>query len=215
VAKIEQRSLSKLEKFGLWTGIVGLAADLVSLSTFAAGFWDLGPGGGFPPNSHSFLIVITGILMLYAWFVIAWAFARRRLGHLSKEDRLETFDRVAFTSSAGVGLLIIPLIWVWSFITASGTINFVSSSYVSVVVTATPSAIVTTATPVMGGAHLSPSPTPNLVVVHRQILIDPISKTTLAGMASVCCTLPTCLLLIYVIYLCLLLLMPNFYSDLL
>ena len=31
--------MNRLEKFGLWTGIVGLVSNTIALITFFAGFW--------------------------------------------------------------------------------------------------------------------------------------------------------------------------------
>ena len=147
-----QESLSKLEVFGLVTGVIGLIADTVGLVTFAAGIWGFANGKDSSALGYALFIMITGLLLVYGWLVLAWIITSRTLKRLPEPPVKSDLDDKATRSTAGIGLLLAPLAIIWFAITFTGNSAPLQSSTI-------PMPTVVTPAPSADQATTSPTPT--------------------------------------------------------
>jgi hypothetical protein len=106
--------MKKSEIFALLTGLIGLAADVVTLCLF----FSQRISGASAPSLASNIIIAGSII--YGWFIISWTLARRAWLRASKSKRLTSrYDRsealgkkVAYTVVA-TGIILLPLQWLF------------------------------------------------------------------------------------------------------
>lgn len=101
--------MSKLEQFGLVTGILGLVADAIALIAFFGGLWNTAPQG---TSNNAGLPVLAQVIMvlvaIYGWFIIGLVLLRRRLAHRADEPIVTT--EMAGNAALGVGILVAPIL---------------------------------------------------------------------------------------------------------
>jgi hypothetical protein len=134
-----QNALSKIEVFGLVTGIVGLVADAIGLITFAAGVWGFTRDEGSGASGDGLFVIVTGLLLFYGWFVLAWIITVRNLKRYSLPPLKDNIKSAGACATIGVGLLLTPLAFIWLSIAFLG--NSALSSEVlptTIAVTSTP-----------------------------------------------------------------------------
>ncbi len=191
-----QKSLSKLEVFGLVTGVIGLIADTVGLVTFAAGIWGFANDKGSSAPSYALFITVTGLLLVYGWLALAWIITSRTLKRFPGPPAKSDLDDKATRSTVGIGLLLVPLAIIWFAIAFSGnSVPLQSSAF------PTPTVV----TPALSMDQVTISP----------VSTSPTSSKTEAIAAGVFFTMVYLYPLVGVgVYGCIDLLMPLVYGDL-
>lgn len=118
-----RESLSRLEIFGLVTGVIGLVADTIGLVTFLAGTWGFDNGDGATMPVYVMFIITTGLLVVYGWLILAWIVTSRTLKRFSEGPDRGDLEEKSARSTAGIGLALIPLAIIWSItaFSANGT----------------------------------------------------------------------------------------------
>jgi len=121
--------LSKLERFGLWTGVIGLISDTIALVTFFAGFWGTPSSTAvISPvvNSEGQATIVTistleiplvartvlFLVLVYSWAIISWILARRSF----RNRRIRSFEVVIDILSRtviGFGIIVLPIFAMW------------------------------------------------------------------------------------------------------
>jgi len=107
--------MKKSEVFALLTGLIGLAADLITICLFISQKASGGPAPSLASN-----IIIAGS-MIYGWFIISWVLVRRAWVRYSakkpkwtlsyfRQDAL--YKRATYTVAA-TGFLLLPLQWLF------------------------------------------------------------------------------------------------------
>jgi hypothetical protein len=122
--------MNKIEKFGFYTAIVGLASDIIALTTFIGGLWGTStttvtaPYKDFPEVSTITTVreiptLISSVLILvlvYGWLVISWVVTRRSF-QLRKVVKESVFESIMHRSLIGIGIIILPIFATWLVIT--------------------------------------------------------------------------------------------------
>lgn len=107
---------TKIDKFTLITGVIGLIADIIGIFVFLFTFSNR-EGLKFD-NTLLLNILLFWFLITYGWFLIGWFFYQQS----KKKERLN--DDVVF-KIGGVGILMLPLSIAW--------ITMILSNYMYVV----------------------------------------------------------------------------------
>lgn len=110
------KKITGLDKFSLFGGIIGLAADTIGIATSARGlFIPTLPKPDTPPEAALLITAVLGLyfLTLLIWFLIR--FERNKIELLVKEEldvAIRTYDQISPQDSSIVSALLIPLIGV-------------------------------------------------------------------------------------------------------
>lgn len=107
--------MSFIERAGLLFGVVGLFADGAFLLTFATGISSI--QSYIPPSIPTqsgllFFSIISGLIIIYGWFALAWYLVRRSfvlLGQMPVRFNRPLVRRTTQTV-VGLGVIIIPLL---------------------------------------------------------------------------------------------------------
>lgn len=121
--------MNKLERFGLFTGIIGLLSDTIALITFMAGFWGSptktavavpatthAAGTTIEVTGYEIPLVIRAILiffLIYSWAAISWVLVRRSF-RLRKHRKPAIIADIVFRSVVGIGILVLPIFAMWT-----------------------------------------------------------------------------------------------------
>lgn len=111
--------MSKIEKFGLATGVIGLVADLIGLITFLAGFWQFSSDQSTTTQMPFIFQALMGLSIFYGWFVISWVLVRR---NFVMRDTKHHVDLPTMSTVGGVGFLIFPIFVCWLVVIAQSLI---------------------------------------------------------------------------------------------
>lgn len=111
--------MSKLEQFGLATGIIGLLSDAIALTGFFIGFWkpETSSEQG-TVSTMSIFFVLTIFAMFYGWLIISWTLTRRAYVHRNKRKKF-FIDRAVSGIIFTVGIFILPIFIAWFSIWAT------------------------------------------------------------------------------------------------
>src|SRR5690242_19454796 len=118
--------MNRLEKFGLATGIIGLASDTIALTTFIGGFWGRTattvtmPYKELPIVSATTtvreipLVIATTLILtiIYSWLIISWVLSRRSFS-LRTEKNKAVVENITTRSITGLGIVIWPIFTMW------------------------------------------------------------------------------------------------------
>jgi hypothetical protein len=112
--KTNYQTVSGFDRFGLFSGAIGLIADAIALTTFIAGLWSFADENDSPSSGHTLFVAATGLLLFYGWSIVAWAIARQSLNRISDGHlKASHLDSAVGKAVAGTGLLVAPLALVW------------------------------------------------------------------------------------------------------
>ncbi len=112
--------MSKLEKFALATGIIGLTVDVIGLTTFLAGIWNPESMNSTSSELPVIYQVIFGLTTIYGWLSISWILVRRAF--VNRESTKKDFPNTVLRVAIGVGILVLPLAMAWWTAVAQGDI---------------------------------------------------------------------------------------------
>jgi len=111
--------MSKLEKFGLVTGIISLVADCIALLTFFSGIWNPTSSNSTPGELPLIYRGILALTIVYGWLSTSWALARKSF--LAREDKPEKkFLITTLSATIGIGLIVLPFTMAWWAANAQG-----------------------------------------------------------------------------------------------
>ncbi len=194
--------MTRLEKFGLATGVIGLFADGIALATFLSGLWGSQPSHSGGDEMPAILLIILAVTIVYGWLALCWFLVRKdflaRKGK-RKQDKPE-YTGVAFRAVVGIGILMAPLALAWWAAVSRGDI-----SQQAIPIQTSP-------------AVLTPSASPSPTLFGNSTSVPPIANsrvtTSSSDTTAIGCIFPIVHVVVAVgIYLVLILLMPMLYSD--
>jgi hypothetical protein len=194
--------MNHLEKFGLVSGIIGLVADIIGLVSFLSGIWkpsaeNLGTG-----EMPFIFLVIFAFTIIYGWFSISWVLIRK--AYLARKYNKKSFISASFKTAFAVGIMVFPLIIAWWVVIVR---TDESRQYVEIqnrkAAEATQSALITPV-PTEASGNQQVTPTPSLYG-------NPNDRVDKSGWY--CLTIPAHVALTVGMFLVIILIMPNVYSD--
>ncbi len=117
--------MSNLEKFGLFSGIMGVIVDATTIIGYLSGLINFGSQDNTINKNQAptLIIIIMAIIIIYSWLVIAWVLTKRRVTNLKSKSIKFDFDEVIRRSVTGVGLVMLPLIFGWFVVNRFSTIG--------------------------------------------------------------------------------------------
>lgn len=118
----KQPQMSKIEQFGLISGIIGLVADLIGLTTFLLGMWGLQQADNSGVSMSTLLKVLTMFLMFYGWITISWFLARRSFVRRNRRRKYD-FGGTVSNTVVSVGLFVAPIYLLWLIALVAGTVD--------------------------------------------------------------------------------------------
>lgn len=105
--------MSKLEQFGLASGIIGLIADLIGLTTFVLGFWGFEQSDSSGVSMGVLFRIATIFVIFYGWIVISWILVRRSYVKRNKRQKYN-FNASVNQSVDSLQVFIAPILILWA-----------------------------------------------------------------------------------------------------
>lgn len=193
--------MNNLEKFGLWSGIVGLLADVIAISAFLAGGWQptsLDDGRG----EMSFLLqAIFAFLIIYGWFSISWVLVRR--AYLARKYTKQVFMAATFKIVFAVGLVVLPLVLAWWVVILMADAAHQSAEIANRKIAQATQSALTTPTPVSTNSNGQTSPIANTRITEERVDVS----------GWYCVMIPAEIAITIGIFLAIVFMMPVIYSD--
>jgi hypothetical protein len=152
--------MSRAEKFALYVGIVGLAANILTIIASALTITDSSGSISFQliPGTQQIPILdllktLSTLLLIYGWFTISWFLVRRYFlswlktfkklqnahSYRDAEIHIGKFQKRAFTTILSIGILIFPIgilvtgaNWILAF--ALIALNYIALSFLMPIV---------------------------------------------------------------------------------
>ena len=112
--------MSKLEKFGLFSGILGIIVDSVAIVGYISGLLNFQlPNAEISNKGEApvLFILLLAIVIIYSWVSISWVLAKRTVVHLESAKKQYSLSKVVARTVLGIGLVIAPMILGWFVIT--------------------------------------------------------------------------------------------------
>lgn len=114
--------MSKIEQFGLISGVIGLVADLIGLTTFLLGMWGLQQADNSEVSMSALFKVLTMFLMFYGWITISWFLVRRSFVRRNRRRKYD-FGGTVSNTVVSVGLFVAPIYLLWAIALIAGTVD--------------------------------------------------------------------------------------------
>ena len=118
----KQPQMSKIEQFGLISGIIGLVADLIGLTTFLLGMWGLQQADNSGVSMSALFKVLTAFLMFYGWITISWFLVRRSFVMRNRRRKYD-FGGTVSNTVISVGVFVAPIYLLWAIALISGPLD--------------------------------------------------------------------------------------------
>jgi hypothetical protein len=106
--------MSKLERFGFISGIIGLIADLIGLTTFVLGFWSFQQPDTSGLAIPTLVKIFSAIVWLYGWTAISWFLIRRSFVQRNRPQEFD-FESIATNVVTNIGAFVLPVFWLWAW----------------------------------------------------------------------------------------------------
>ncbi len=105
--------MSKLEKFSLGTGIIGLLADVLGLFVIYKSLLGEDTPGELP---ISWLHLLIFLLLTYGWFSVDWVIVKTKIRN-NKKRRQKSSDVLQEMFSVTIGFIIVllPFVTIWLY----------------------------------------------------------------------------------------------------
>jgi hypothetical protein len=109
-----QTQMSGVEKFGFISGIIGLIADLIGLTTFVLGFWSFQQPDTTGVAIPTLVKILSAVVWLYGWAAISWFLIRRSF---VQRNRPQDFNCESVTTNVVtyIGAFVLPIYWLWAW----------------------------------------------------------------------------------------------------
>jgi hypothetical protein len=193
--------MNNLEKFGLWSGIIGLVADVIAILSFLAGGWQptaVDSGRGQMPFLFQ---AVFAFLIVYGWFSISWVLVRR--AYLARKYTKQKFMSAAFKIVFAVGLVILPLVVAWWVVILMTDAAQQSAEIANRKIAQATQSALTTPTPVPTNSNGQTSPIVNPRNTEERVDVS----------GWYCVMIPAEIAIAIGIFLAIIFMMPVIYSD--
>lgn len=118
--------MSKVEKFGLISGILGVIVDTIAIIGYISGLINFGTSQTQSSSNNeppTIFVLSLAIIIIYSWIAISWALSKRTITTVINAKKKYSLDGVVSRTVFGVGLVITPMILGWFVIAQSGGSN--------------------------------------------------------------------------------------------